>query len=404
MSFLFTSESVSLGHPDKVADQISDFLLDYFIENYNQPKVAIEVMIARNKIVIGGEVSVEFNEEKLRDIIKKFILETNLVPYMVKDFESLEVIFLLDMQSSEINQMVIHEDDSIGAGDQGIMYGYANNDTPNYMPAPIYYAKKILNNILINCPNLGPDAKSQVAVEYNDYHEPIAIHKILVSVQHPENINYQDLKETVLPYIYAVIPNKLISQNMIIMVNPAGSFISGGPFADTGLTGRKIIVDTYGGFAPHGGGAFSGKDPTKVDRSAGYMARYLAKNIVAAGLADEVIVQIAYTIGIEKPFSFSLNTKETGFFDDNILEQIISNIIDLSPKGIINYLNLWQPIYYLTAKHGHFESSELPWEQLTLVSKLESYIKNDFTDCIFLPKEMNIKKEFEKIDFSDMQS
>lgn len=401
MSFLFTSESVSFGHPDKVADQISDFLLDYFIENYDQPKVAIETMIARNKIVIGGEVSVEFEEEKLHELIKKFIIKSNLVPYMAEDPENIEIIFLLDRQSSEINHLVCHEDASIGAGDQGIMYGYANCDTPNYMPAPIYYAKKILNNVLLNCPDLGPDAKSQVAVLYNNKNKPVAIQKILVSIQHKEDVDYKELKEKILPYILDVIPTDLVSHNIVIMVNPAGSFISGGPFADTGLTGRKIIVDTYGGFAPHGGGAFSGKDPTKVDRSASYMARYLAKNIVASKLAKEVVVQIAYTIGIEKPFSFSLNTKGTGFFDDGILEQIVSSIMDLSPKGIINYLNLWQPIYHSTAKYGHFENDELPWEQLTLVNKFESYIKNNFSDCVLLQDESEKKKELIKAGFSD---
>lgn len=374
MTFLFTSESVSFGHPDKVADQISDLLLDYFLLHHKESKVAIETMIARNKVIIGGEVSVSFDKKVLEDEIKNFLIKTRVVPYLADNIEQLEIIILLDMQSKEISNLVVHEDKTIGAGDQGIMYGYANLDTEEYMPAPIYYAKKILDSVLSNFSYLGPDAKSQVAVRYDNERNPIKIEKILLSVQHPESIFYKDLKDLILETIKNSCSKRyLIDNETEIIVNPAGSFINGGPFADTGLTGRKIIVDTYGGFAPHGGGAFSGKDPTKVDRSASYMTRYLAKNIVAAGFAKEAIVQIAYTIGIEQPFSFSINTRGTGIVSDNVLRDMIVELVDLSPKAIINYLDLWKPIYFDTARNGHFGVREFAWEKLGLVERIKDF-------------------------------
>ena len=376
MLTLFTSEDVSFGHPDKIADQISDLLLDYFIRNYEQPKVAIETMIARNKIVIGGEVSVDFKKEDIITEIQNFLLGFRSVPYLSDNIENLEVIFLLDKQSTEINNLVVHEDSTVGAGDQGIMYGYANNDTEDYMPAPIHYSKQILLKVLQDFPHLGPDAKSQVAIRYDDSRNPKKIEKILLSIQHPTTICHKDLRSMVLNSIIKACDPLLIFADTEIIVNPAGPFVNGGPFADTGLTGRKIIVDTYGAFAPHGGGAFSGKDPTKVDRSASYMARYLAKNIVASGIASEAIVQIAYTIGIEQPFSFSIDTRGTGIISDEEIEKTILNLVDLSPKAIIQHLNLWRPLYFETSFKGHFGVSHYSWEILSLVDKLKNSLED----------------------------
>jgi S-adenosylmethionine synthetase len=377
------SECVSYGHPDKIADQISDLILDYYIQSYNKPKVAVEVLIARYTIIIAGEVSENIDKIKISKLVKDWIIESNVASYLTKEIDRVEIIFLLDQQSKEISNLVNIDNEKIGAGDQGMMYGYATSETENFMPAPIFYARKILNRIfedIKNHPtnkNLGPDAKSQIAIQYDEKGNPIHIKKILISIQHEENLKYQDVKNIILPSIVSVIPNNLINEYTEIMVNPAGSFVVGGPFADTGLTGRKIIVDTYGGLAPHGGGAFSGKDPTKVDRSAAYMTRYIAKNIVAAKIAQKATVNLAYTIGMIEPFSFSINTHGTGIISDQDISLIISSILDLSPNGIIEYLKLWQPIYYQTAKNGHFGNINLPWEKLNLIEKLKNLISNN---------------------------
>ena len=374
------SECVSFGHPDKIADQISDLILDYYISLYEKPKVAVEVLIARYTVVIAGEVNNDIDKIKISKLIKDWLTDSNSAPYLSRDIDKVEIIFLLDRQSKEIERLVNIDDKKIGAGDQGIMYGYATNETEDFMPAPIFYARKILNKIfedLKNCSikeKLGPDAKSQIAIQYDEKGYPTHIKKILISMQHEEKLNYKDIKNILLPSIISVIPNHLLNEHTEIMVNPAGSFIMGGPYADTGLTGRKIIVDTYGGLAPHGGGAFSGKDPTKVDRSAAYMARYIAKNIVAAEIAKKATVQIAYTIGIMAPFSFSINTHGSGIISDEDLSLIIRSIIDLSPYGIIEYLQLWQPIYYKTAKNGHFGDKHFTWEKLSLAGKLKNLI------------------------------
>ncbi len=379
-NLIVTSECVSFGHPDKIADQISDLILDYYIRCYGKPKVAVEILIARYTIVVAGEVSGDVDKEAISDLIKNWLVESNSVPYMSKNIDKVEIVFLLDKQSSEIANLVDLQDEKIGAGDQGIMYGYANNDTESFMPAPIFYARKILDKIFedvrssLITHNLGPDAKSQIAVVYKDG-RPDYIKKILISIQHEENLNYKDIKAAVLPSILSAIPSDLINDQTEIMVNPAGSFVVGGPYADTGLTGRKIIVDTYGGhFVSHGGGAFSGKDPTKVDRSGAYMTRYIAKNIVAAGIAKEAKVQIAYTIGMTTPFSFSIDTNKSGMIDDAKLAEIISVILDLSPHGIINYLDLWRPIYHETAKNGHFGNENFSWEKLNLADRLKKII------------------------------
>ncbi len=402
MNFTQVSECVAFGHPDKVADQISDLILDYYINLYDKPKVAVEVLIARYTIIIAGEVSEYIDKIKISKCIKDWIIESNAIPYMTEDIDRVEIVFLLDRQSNEIANLVNIDDDKIGAGDQGIMYGYATNETEDFMPAPIFYARKILNQIFENIKNgniaekLGPDAKSQIAVEYDTNGKPIHIKKILISIQHEEELNYKDIKNILLPSIASVIPNHLIDEKTEIMVNPAGSFIVGGPFADTGLTGRKIIVDTYGGLAPHGGGAFSGKDPTKVDRSAAYMARHIAKNIVAAGIAKRATVQLAYTIGIISPFSFSIDTHGTSIIPDSNLALIISSLVDLSPYGIIQYLKLWQPIYHLTAKNGHFSDKNFSWEQLSLVEKLKNLIlenKISFNEKKFVENGMYVFNE-----------
>jgi S-adenosylmethionine synthetase len=377
------SECVSFGHPDKIADQISDLILDYYISSYKKPKVAVEVLIARYTIVIAGEVSENVDKEKISELIKNWLINSNVAPYLSEDIDKIEIIFLLDRQSNEIANLVNIDDKKIGAGDQGIMYGYATDETKDFMPAPIFYARKILNKIFDNIKDgsikekLGPDAKSQIAIQYDDKGMPIHIKKILISIQHEEKLNYKDIKNIILPSIASVTPNNLFNEKTEIMVNPAGSFVIGGPFADTGLTGRKIIVDTYGGLAPHGGGAFSGKDPTKVDRSAAYMARYIAKNIVASKIAKKATIQLAYTIGMITPFSFSINTYETGIIHDDDLALIISSIIDLSPYGVIEYLKLWQPIYYQTAKNGHFGDENFAWEKLDLVEKLTNLVSKN---------------------------
>lgn len=382
LDYLFTSESVSEGHPDKVCDKISDAILDFYLEKDPLSRVAVETLATTNFVTVAGEISSKYNasNEEIEKVIKDTILD---IGYDQEGFNvnDLTIINRLHKQSSDIALGV----DQDGAGDQGIMFGYAKKEEgleTEYMPAAIYLSHKILKNLRDARKNglimFGPDAKSQVTVKYEN-NIPVAVTKIVVSTQHCPEIDQKRVRELVLPIIDQSIPESLgfpIDEN--ILINPTGRFVIGGPDGDTGLTGRKIIVDNYGGYAPHGGGNFQGKDPTKVDRSAAYMARYLAKNIVAAGLASEVTIQLSYAIGVAEPLSVFLDCHNTEKVDENLILEAIKTI-DLTPKGIINKLGLRKPIYYDTAAYGHFgypynpETGEYSWENLDLVKYFQQH-------------------------------
>jgi S-adenosylmethionine synthetase len=370
MSYLFTSESVSEGHPDKVADQISDAVLDALLAQDPDSRVACETFVSTGLVVIGGEVTTKSYinlQEIAREVINR--IGYTKAEYMF-DGNSCGVLNAIHSQSPDIAMGV----DTGGAGDQGMMFGYATNETPEFMPASLVFSHRLVkglafirkNNPSI-MPYLRPDSKSQVTVEYEG-RELKRVHTIVVSTQHDPNVSQQQIRKDIIEHlINHVIPGHLMDDNVIIHVNPTGNFEIGGPHGDTGLTGRKIIVDTYGGKAPHGGGAFSGKDPSKVDRSAAYAARHVAKNIVAAELADECTVQVAYAIGVAKPVSINVTTHGTGKISDEDLEQIIEQNVDLTPRGIISRLDLKRPIYQATAAYGHFGRDEFSWEKLDLV-------------------------------------
>lgn len=381
-SYLFTSESVSEGHPDKVADYISDSVLDYFLKHDNVARVAIETLVTTNKIVLAGEVKTNFNwlASQVNQVALNAVKD---IGYNQSgfDYNVISVENYIHAQSADIAVGVDEaENKEEGAGDQGIMFGYACNETPDYMPMALYYSHKILQelaNMRKANPSLGllPDAKSQVTIEYVDG-KASKIHTVVVSHQHAQNLSLNDVKNIILPVLQKVLPSNLYNpQTCIHHINPTGRFVIGGPDGDTGLTGRKIIVDTYGGYAPHGGGAFSGKDPTKVDRSAAYAARYLAKNIVAAGLSTECTIQLSYAIGVAKPLSVFVNTHNTGTVASTKIEEFINNNIDLSPKGIRTMLSLNNPIYSKTSAYGHFgreyTNNFFTWEALNLVEKLK---------------------------------
>lgn len=381
--YLFTSESVSAGHPDKVCDQISDSLVDAYLTKYNQSRLAIETFATTNRVIIGGEIRApEISKSEIENIIRHTVKD---IGYEQKGFnwQNLEITNLLHDQSPDIAIGVdSSENKDEGAGDQGIMFGYACNETPELMPAPIFYAHRILQNIMqavkINqIPLLGPDAKSQVTLQYQDG-KPIKADNILVSIQHPEGYTQQKIRDIIYPIVKATMPEGWMCADDKFLVNPTGKFVIGGPDGDAGLTGRKIIVDTYGGASPHGGGAFSGKDPTKVDRSAAYMARYLAKNIVASKLAERCTIQISYAIGVSKPLSLYINNHGTGIDDANLIK-VINELVDLSPRGIRNHLQLNKPIYKRTASYGHFgrkpeEDGGFSWEKTDLVEKLKKLL------------------------------
>jgi len=382
-NYLFTSESVSEGHPDKVCDQISDSLVDAYLSLENQSRLAIETFATTNRVIIGGEIRApEISKNDIENIICQTVKD---IGYNQKgfDWQQIEITNLIHGQSPDIACGVdAGSNKDEGAGDQGIMFGYACNETPELMPAPIYYAHRILQNIIKavreqKIPNFGPDAKSQVTLKYVD-DKPIGADNILVSIQHPEGYSAKQIKDFIMPIIEQTMPKGWMCNADKFLVNPTGNFVIGGPDGDAGLTGRKIIVDTYGGSAPHGGGAFSGKDPTKVDRSAAYMARYLAKNIVASKLAEKCTIQISYAIGISKPLSLYVNNHGTGI-DGEELVKIINELVDLSPRGIRNHLNLNRPIYKKTASYGHFgrpaeADGSFSWENTDLVSKLKKYL------------------------------
>lgn len=376
MAYLFTSESVSEGHPDKICDQVSDAVLDAVLAEDPMGRVACECFATTGMIVVGGEITTNTYID-LPKLVRNVIREIGYTKAEYRfDADSCAVINVINKQSGDIAQGV----DKGGAGDQGMMFGYACTETPEYMPAALMYAHKLvekLADIRKNhselMPYLRPDAKAQVTIAYNDAGTIEGINTIVISTQHDPGVTQEhiasDIKQHVIP---AVIPSEMISPETVFHINPTGKFEIGGPHGDTGLTGRKIIVDTYGGKAPHGGGAFSGKDPTKVDRSAAYAARYLAKNIVAAGLADQCTIQVSYAIGVKEPVSLLVDMHGTGTIASELLSQFILKHIDLSPKGIIDRLQLQRPIYRASAAYGHFGRNEFPWEQLDLVPLFSS--------------------------------
>jgi len=380
MSFLFTSESVSEGHPDKVCDSISDAILDAIYKKDNQARVACETFVTTGLVLVGGEISTDAYIE-VSDVVRDAVKKIGYTSAEYKfDAESCSVLNAIHSQSPDIAMGV----DTGGAGDQGIMFGYACNQTPELMPMPIMYAHKLvlkLADIRKNhnglMPYLRPDAKSQVTIEYDENKKPLRVDTVVISTQHDPDATQKKIKEDVIEkVIKEVIPQDLIDDNTKYHVNPTGRFEIGGPHGDSGLTGRKIIVDTYGGWAPHGGGAFSGKDPSKVDRSATYAARHIAKNIVGAELATECLVQLAYAIGVAQPVSVYVDTKGTGVIPDSDISKMINKEVDLTPKGIIGRLKLRRPIYQQTAAYGHFgrEEDGFTWENLELVDLFKKYI------------------------------
>jgi S-adenosylmethionine synthetase len=414
-SYLFTSESVSEGHPDKVCDRISDEIVDLVFREAKKAgmdparvRIACETLATTNRVVIAGEVRVPetllrkgkdgkvmvdaaghpmVNPAKFKSTARKAI---KAIGYEQAGFhwKTAKIDVLLHGQSADIAQGVDEAGNKdVGAGDQGIMFGYASRETPELLPAPIYYAHKILEALTIArkagegaAVKLGPDAKSQVTVRYENG-VPVAVTQIVVSTQHVDaTLSSDDVRKIVEPYVRAALPDGWISKDTVWHVNPTGKFVVGGPDGDAGLTGRKIIVDTYGGAAPHGGGAFSGKDPTKVDRSAAYAARYLAKNVVAAGLADRATIQLSYAIGVAKPLSIYVDLHGTGKVDEAKLETVLGQVFDLSPRGIRTRLDLNKPIYAKTSAYGHFgrkpgRDGSFSWEKTDLVPALKAALK-----------------------------
>ncbi|HHI69526.1 MAG TPA: methionine adenosyltransferase [Rhodobacteraceae bacterium] len=389
-NYTFTSESVSEGHPDKVCDRISDAVLDAFLAEEPEARVACETFATTNRVVIGGEVGLS-DQAKLKDHLGRI---EQIARDCIKDigydqdrfsWKTVEVTNLLHSQSAHIAQGVdASEGKDEGAGDQGIMFGYAVNETPELMPAPIQYAHAILRRLAEVRksgaePTLGPDAKSQISLRYENG-KPVEVTSIVLSTQHAEESQTSDdIRAIVEPYIREVLPTDWINGNTVWHVNPTGTFVIGGPDGDAGLTGRKIIVDTYGGAAPHGGGAFSGKDPTKVDRSAAYVARYLAKNVVAAGMAERCSIQLSYAIGVARPLSIYCDTFGTGQVHETAIEKAIDQVMDLTPQGIRTHLGMNRPIYARTAAYGHFgrapaSDGGFSWEKTDLVEALKKAV------------------------------
>ena len=381
MSYFFTSESVSEGHPDKICDQISDAVLDDILAKDPDARVACETFCATGLVLVGGEITTHHFVD-VQKLVRSVVEEIGYTKGEYRfDFHSINVLSAINKQSHDIAVGV----DKGGAGDQGMMFGYATNETKEYMPLPLVLAHALVKELaqirkkkLELMPYLRPDSKSQVTVEYDDSGKPIRIDAIVVSTQHDHGVKQTKIKQDIREYLIdRVIPAHLVDKKTKIHVNPTGIFEIGGPHGDTGLTGRKIIVDTYGGKAPHGGGAFSGKDPSKVDRSAAYAARHIAKNVVAAKLADECLIQVSYAIGVKEPISVYVNTNGTGKIPDSKLSEIIKKEIDLTPQGIIKRLDLKKPIYKKTAAYGHFGRNEkgFTWEETNLVATLAKAVK-----------------------------
>ena len=391
---LFTSESVTEGHPDKICDQITDAVLDALMEQDPMSRVACETSITTGLVLVMGEITTNAYVD-IQKIVRETIREIGYdrAKYGF-DCDTCGVITAIDEQSSDIamgvdkaleaKEHLMSEDDieAIGAGDQGMMFGFATNETPEYMPYPIALAHKLarkLTEVRKNgtLPYLRPDGKTQVTVEYDENDKPVRLDAVVLSTQHGEEVSQEQIHADVKKHIFdEVLPQELIDENTKFFINPTGRFVIGGPNGDSGLTGRKIIVDTYGGYARHGGGAFSGKDCTKVDRSAAYAARYVAKNIVAAGLADKCEIQLSYAIGVARPTSIMVDTFGTGKLSDEKLVEIIRENFDLRPAGIIRMLDLRRPIYKQTAAYGHFGRTDLdlPWEKLDRVDALKAYL------------------------------
>ncbi len=385
MKNFFTSESVTEGHPDKISDQISDAILDAILAKDKDARVACETLVTTGLVLVAGEITTSTYvdiQKIVRNTVKEIGYDRGKYGF---DADNLAVLVAIDPQSSDIAQGV-NEGEGVeksqGAGDQGLMFGYATDETLEYMPISIVYAHKLakqLSHVRKTgiLPYLRPDGKTQVTFEFDELNNPIRIEAIVVSSQHSDKITHQTITDDITKHVInEVIPSELIDENTKIYINPTGKFIIGGPQGDAGLTGRKIIVDTYGGFSRHGGGAFSGKDPSKVDRSAAYAARYVAKNIVAAGLAKKCELQLSYAIGISHPTSIMVETFNTGVVSNEIIIKAIEENFDLTPKGIISSLNLKQPIYKQTAAYGHFGRTDidLPWEKLDKVEQLKKYL------------------------------
>ncbi|MCL2183410.1 MAG: methionine adenosyltransferase [Chitinispirillia bacterium] len=390
MRRFFTSESVSQGHPDKVSDQISDAVLDAMLEQDPNSRVACETLVTTGLVVVAGEITSKAVVD-YQDIVRRTVREIGYdKPGLGFGGNECAVMVSVHQQSPDISQGVtagkgLHKEQ--GAGDQGIMFGYACNETKTYMPLAIYYAHRLVEELTTlrekgKIPYLRPDAKSQVTVEYNGL-KPRRIDTVVLSTQHDpigRSVSAEHAtitRDLINKVIKKVIPAKLLDPKTVYHINPTGRFVTGGPHGDTGVTGRKIIVDTYGGYGAHGGGAFSGKDPSKVDRSAAYAARWVAKNLVAAGVATHCLIQLSYAIGVAKPISINVNTYGTGVIPEDKIEQVINNLFDLTPAGIIKKLDLKRPIYRETARNGHFgrELPEFTWEQLDMVSKIKREIK-----------------------------
>ena len=376
--YLFSSESVTEGHPDKMADQISDAILDYIIQRDKNAKVACETLLSNGFCVIAGELKTTAYAP-MQEIAREVIREIGYTDARYGfDYRTAGVLNGIGEQSPDIRQGV-ERGEEIGAGDQGMMFGYACTETPELMPLPIMIAHKLTKRLAVArkeaiIPWLRPDGKAQVSVRYVDG-KAVGVEKIVVSTQHEPDINQSEIKEAIIEEIIKkVIPANMLDKNVEYFINPTGKFVIGGPQGDAGLTGRKIIVDTYGGAAPHGGGAFSGKDPTKVDRSGAYAARYVAKNLVAAGVADRLTVQIAYAIGVVKPVSIYINTHGTAKINETKIEEAVKKIFDLTPKGIIESLDLLKPIYKQTAAYGHFGREDFNWEKTDKVEEIKEFL------------------------------
>lgn len=395
MKKLFTSESVTEGHPDKIADQISDAILDEALAQDPQSRVAVETFVLRGEVMVAGQMTTKAYID-IPTIVRQTVLDIGYTRAKYGfDGETCAVVTAIDEQSPDIalgvdNALEFKEGEraedpleKIGAGDQGIMFGYASDETEEYMPLSISLAHKLARRLTQVRKEkvldfLRPDGKTQVTIEFDDKGKPIAVDAIVVSTQHDPNVSETDLENGIREeVINKIVPQEYMTKNTKIYINPTGRFVIGGPMADTGLTGRKIIVDTYGGVAPHGGGAFSGKDPTKVDRSASYMARYVAKNVVAAGLAKKCLVQLAYAIGVARPVSIFVDTYGTGVVSDIELTKVINDLFDFRPGAIIKNLNLLRPLYKKVAAYGHFGRNDLdlPWEKLDKVSDLKAAVK-----------------------------